>query len=176
MLPDDDAPKMKEIYAYLGYAMFLSQILEAGLAQAAIVLVEFQNNRDAIKAISEEGAHEKWVALVGSFEEKHKKKSVDQLIKILSKNESISSDVKACLDDARRDRNFVAHNFFKEYLAKLYHEERQDEAIAYLKKICLVIENALDQLRPVLFEKLAAYGYDEEFVMEQCMQIVAEAK
>lgn len=176
MQPGDDAPKMREIYSYLGYAMFLSQILEGGLAQAAIVLVEFPKHRDTIKAIAQEGSLKKWAAFVDSLDQKHRKKSIAELIKILTKNESISLEVKGCLDAARKDRNFVAHNFFKNYLVKLYHEEHQDEAITSLQRNCLTIQNALDQLRSLVFGQLSSYGYDEEFIYGQCMHFIAEAK
>lgn len=73
MLPGDDAPKMRDIYAYLGYAMFLGQILEGGLAQAAIVLVEFPKHRETIVAIAKEGSLAKWSAFVHSLDQKHRK-------------------------------------------------------------------------------------------------------
>ena len=60
-----EAPRLPELYSYLGYAVFLSQSLEGLLYQAIFSFVLIPNNASSIQLMHENQATSDWEAFVG---------------------------------------------------------------------------------------------------------------
>lgn len=176
MEPGQEAPKLRELYAYCGYALFLSQTLEGLLEQGIFALVILPANTDEIKRIVQADALEQWDEFVDRNHAPLTRMTIGRLIKKLQSGGVLSQEAQSVLVDALNKRNFIVHNIFKEWLPKLYTEKGQDEVILFLRKSLPVMQKALDSLGPVVEKEMERYGYDKEYIYEHARKKVEEAK
>ena len=171
-----EAPKLKEIYAYHGYSMFLSQALEGLLMQAIYSFVIFPSSKEEIAKIVEKGSIEEWEEFIDNHEEKFMRKTMGTLLRRLTEQAEVPADTQKILRAALERRNFLAHQFFKEYLATFYSEEGQDKAIIYLRKSGGLIQEAINTLGPIVQSNMARLGYDEEYIENYARTRIREAR
>ncbi|RZI41140.1 hypothetical protein EGT07_20970 [Herbaspirillum sp. HC18] len=164
MDPELDAQKLREIYAYLGYAMFLSQSLEGLLTQAIFVFVIFPAKKSEVREIAARHSLGEWEAFIESHDERLRRESLGKLLLKLKMSGALSPTVEQCLKDALVQRNYVAHNFFKERLATLGTEKGQDDAIFFLRRAGGLMQQAIDCLSPLVFAEFDRYGYDAAYI------------
>lgn len=176
MEPGQEAPKIKEIYAYHGYSMLLSQALEGLLIQAIYSFVIFPSSREEIAKIVEKDSIEEWEGFIDSHEEKFIRKTMGALLRRLTEQAEVPADIEEILRTALRKRNFLAHQFFKEYLVTFYSEEGQDKAIILLRKSGGLIQKAINTLGPIVQSNMAKLGYDEEYIENYARARIKEAR
>ena len=166
MEPGQEAPELREIYAYLGYIMLLSQALEGLLSQAIFAFVIFPAKKPEIKEIAASSSLAEWDAFVDSEDERLRRNSFGQLLSKLQKENKLTPDIEQSLKDALKQRNYVAHNFFSDKLATLYSKEGQDGAILLLRRVGGLLQHAIDRFSPLVQAELDRYGYDAAYVEE----------
>ncbi len=166
MEPGQEAPKLREIYAYLGYAMFLSQSLEGLLNQAIFAFVIFPAKKSEIREIAGRQALNEWKEFVDSPDERLRRKTLGTLLSKLRDEKILTPDIEQSLKDALFQRNYVAHQFFKDKLASLYSEKGQDEATLFLRRAGGTMKVAIDRLLPLINAEFERYGYDAAYVEE----------
>lgn len=176
MEPGQKAPKLKEIYAHHGYAMFLAQALEGVLVQAIYSFVIFPSSEEEITDIVEGDSLEEWDQFIDNHEEMLIRKSMGALFYELKNNSEMPENLEANLKSALAKRNFLAHEFYKEYLASFYSEQGQDNAIKFLQESAISIQNAIDILNPLVRERMENYGYDKKHLEEFAKNKIKEAK
>lgn len=167
MEPGQDAPKLREIYGCLGYVMFLSQCLEGLLTQAIFVFMIFPAKNSEIKEIAARNSLGEWEAFVDSHDQRLWRNTLGRLIFKLQKSGTLTPDIEQSLKDALTQRNYVAHEFFKDRLATLYSEKGQDDAILFLRRAGGLLQRAIDRFSPLVQAELDRYGYDAAYV-EEC--------
>lgn len=166
MEPGQEAPELREIYAYLSYIMLLSQALEGLPSQAIFAFVIFPAKKPEIKEIAASSSLAEWDAFVDSEDERLRRNSFGQLLSKLQKENKLTPDIEQSLKDALKQRNYVAHNFFSDKLATLYSKEGQHGAILLLRRVGGLLQNAIDRFSPLVQAELDRYGYDAAYVEE----------
>lgn len=175
MEPGQEAPKLPEIYAYLGLAMFFSQALEGLLNQAIFVFVIFPANKSEIQEMVGRNSLGEWGKFLDSHDERLRRNTLGRLLGKLKEKKELSPDIEKFLQDALEQRNYVTHNFFKDIGATLYSEKGQDDAIFRLRRAGGVIKQAVDQFSPLIDAEAARYGYDTAYVEEHARRAIKDA-
>ena len=166
MEPGQEAPKMRDLYGLVGYAIFLAQALEGSLEQAIQIFIIFPKKREEISEIASRKSIEEWHSFIEENDLSEKNKMLGRLLSSLRESGSISEDVLDSIDEARKCRNYIAHQYFKENLSSFYTKEGQDAAVQSLSKICRKIQTAINLLGPIVQNEMNRYGYDAEYLVE----------
>ena len=161
-----EAPRLPELYSYIGYTVFLSQSLEGLLYQAIFSFVLIPNNASLIQLMYEEEAIADWEALVDAKDETLRRRTLGQLLKVLRENKELPSELEGILKDALRQRNYLLHEFFKQKLPTLYTNQGILDAISEIKIAGGKMKHALDAFMPIVRKQQMQFGYDDEFIEE----------
>jgi hypothetical protein len=100
---------------------------------------------------------------------------IGRLLGTLKEKNFLTPDIEQSLQDALKQRNYVAHNFFKDKLPTLYSEKGQDEAIFILRGAGGIMKHAIDQFAPLVEEEYVRYGYDADYVEEYAKKAIKDA-
>lgn len=176
MEPGQEAPKLKELYAYLGYSIFLSQSLEGLLNQAIFAFVIFRAKHSEIQQIIANQSLSEWESFVESNDEQFCRKALGTLIKKLRENSSLPAETEQALKEALAERNFLAHGFFKEMLGTLYTESGQDEAILFVRRAGGKLQRAIDLLMPIVHAEMTRHGHDKQYIEEYARKAIRAAQ
>ena len=166
---------MRDIYGFVGYALFLAQVLEGALEQAIQIFVLFPEKKDEISEISKRQSLEEWNSFIEENDLSQKEKMLGRLLSKIRSSNTLSNDVLSSIEEARKCRNYVAHQYFKDKIASLYNEPGQDAAIRSLGEICMKIKTAIDLLIPIVQKEMDRYGYDEEYTVEFAKKEISRA-
>lgn len=170
-----EAPKLREIYAYVGYAVFLAQTLEGLLNQAIFSFVIIPAKKSEIREIVAKESLAEWETLIDSHDEQLRRYTFGKLLSKLKDSGALRPNVEETLKDALAQRNYVAHQFFKDKLATLYSENGQDDAILYLRQAGYILQKAINLLFPLVQAEVERYGYDATYVEEFARSAIKEA-
>ena len=108
MSTDDREEHVKTVCAHFGLAMYLAQVLEHGLVNALLFL-ELLPKRAGTPV-----PRKVWEAEFDAFLDRNFEMTLGRMIRNLKAVVSVPSDLEACLSDALRERNFLAHSYFRE--------------------------------------------------------------
>lgn len=175
MEPGQEAPKLRDLYGYVGYNVFLSQSLEGLLNQALFAFIILPTNETEIGRIVENQALHEWEVLVLGHDERLRRHTLGRLLSRFKDSGTLDPELEQSLNDALAERNYVIHHFFKDKLASLYSEKGQDEAIVFQRRAGAVLQRAIDKLYPLVHAELARYGYDAAYVEEYARTAIWEA-
>ena len=104
----DSAEQVKEVYAHFGLAIYLSQVLEHGIGNALVYASLIPNNIGKIRSSSE--WHEKFDQFLGA----HFEKTLGRMISALKTELTVPDDLESLLSAALKNRNWLAHHYFRE--------------------------------------------------------------
>lgn len=113
---------------------------------------------------------------IDNHEESFMKKTMGALLRRLTEKTEVPEDIEEILRGALEKRNFLAHQFFKEYLATFYSEEGQDKAIMFLRESGGLIQKAINTLEPLVQSNMERLGYDEEYIENYARTRIREAQ
>lgn len=167
--------KLRDLYAYIGYTLFLSQALEGLLAQAIFAFVVFPAKQVEIREIAKQQSFPEWEAFVDENDEQLRRSTMGTLMKRLRGNSVIPTEVEKALAEALKQRNFLAHEFFREKLASLYTETELHESSLLVRRAGGSIQLATDLLLPIVRAEMGRHGYDEKYVEEYARNALDKA-
>ena len=108
----DDGEHQKTVYAHFGLAIYMSQVLEHGLANALLVL-------DIVPRASAVATPESWPEKVDSFYDAQFKRTLGSLIHRLRELTLVPPELEQVLEQALETRNWLSHHYFRERAQRL---------------------------------------------------------
>ena len=164
MIVEDKGGQQKEIYAHAGLALYWAQCLEKSLENILVI-----NSRLSGECIT--------LADLEAFENDVENQTLGRLLRNARKHIRFDGDSEKSLSLALKNRNFLAHRFFKKHAEDFFSEMGRDRMIAELIEIRECFQNA-DQISSLLCKALQkALGITDEMIeqqMEKMSQLGAE--
>ncbi|MFQ2172090.1 hypothetical protein ACK345_02795 [Aeromonas rivipollensis] len=160
-IPDFDDPK--EIYAFLGLAMYNANLVESSLINLAVAL-----NLNQAKVITQEI----FEATFGEMEAK----TLGGLLKATRTLTTIPSELEPILEETLKKRNFLAHGFFRDHAEELMFQSGQKEMIEELRSMIGLFKRADNLLIPLYSSIWTQYGVTESFIESELERAYAEAE
>jgi hypothetical protein len=147
----DKGEQFKEICAHYGAAMYFAQVLEHGIANALVFL-------DLIPQTRGKWTNEQY----DKFLEISFAKTLGNLIRALKAVTSIPSELESSLQEAKNQRSFLAHHFFRERIEDIYQD--QYKIIQELEGYRALFESTDKQLQEFVSPIMKRFGFTEEYL------------
>lgn len=144
----------KEIYAFAGLALYTANLVESSLINLAAVL---QLNR--VNAITRELFLETFAEL--------DQKTLGSLLAAARKLTPFPADVDAALNAVLKQRNYLAHTFFRENAAEIAHPVGKRHMIELLRSMIQQFQDADRMITPIYEQLWRRYGVDEKFMARE---------
>jgi hypothetical protein len=159
----DKSDDCKEVYAHAGLALYFAQVLEHSVVNAML-----------FARIAE---HEKVTrAEIDAFLAKQFEKPLGAMLKAMRHHVTVPPDVDTLLNEALRKRNWLAHEFFREFAEHFMNAKGRDEMLAWLEDAESVLQRAtkaLDALTNHIREK---YGITDEAIAKVVAEVPTDLK
>jgi len=155
MSDPDYGEQHKTVYAHFGLAIYLSQVLEHGLANALVVL-------DLVPRAGNEAAPDTWPDQVDAFYEAHFKRTLGSLVRRLREVTSVPPHLEELLEKALDRRNWLSHHYFRERATDFLSVEGRDRMITELEEVRELFSAADKALDAVVKPIQERFGYTEE--------------
>jgi hypothetical protein len=151
----DDA---KEIYVFAGMALYAANLVESSLINLAAVL-----QLDRVHAITRE-------VFLDTFAELDQK-TLGSLLVAARKLLPFPADVDATLSVVLKQRNYLAHRFFRENAAEIVHPLGKRHMIELLRTMVHQFQDADRMIIPIYEQLWRKYGVDEDFVVREMKEM-----
>ena len=174
--PGDSEPRLPELYSYIGYAVFLSQVFEKLLIDAIFVFITIPRYSVDVARMYKAEAIDEWTSFVDTQDGQLRKLPLGKLLKSLKENVQVSPQLLPTLEDAIVTRNKLVHHFFEIHLPSLYHEEGIERAILDARRLGARMQAAIDAFTPIVRQQQAAYGYTDADLQEFVQSSIASAR
>jgi Protein of unknown function (DUF3732) len=131
----EEAPEMKEVFAYFGRTAYMANVLEVALAQT-LLQVEFMSNLRAtvLKNQGSDFDRAKYENEFDDYYEKQLGKTMGQLVKKVDEFPDLNDEMKQQIMDALTRRNHLTHNYWREQAYTFLTVEGRTAMIAELSK------------------------------------------
>lgn len=162
-IPPPEDSSVKEVFSFYGLCMYNAQILEQELINLTVALIA--NNETQLS----KNDFDKFFNEAGT-------KTLGQLIYDLRKKVKFQKKLEDELMMAKDNRNFVAHDFFKDHSINFGADKGREimieELISYIKRFVNVVSR-IEKTTDSLFKKL---GITEEIVQKELTKMEEEVK
>jgi ABC-type transporter Mla subunit MlaD len=131
----EEAPYLKEVFAYFGRTAYMANVLEVALAQT-LLQVEFMTNLRAtvLKNQGMDFDRAKYENEFDDYYENQLGKTMGQLVKKVEEFPDLNDEMKQQIKDALARRNYLTHNYWREQAYTFLTAEGRAEMIAELSK------------------------------------------
>lgn len=153
---DDHAYQVREVYAQFGLAMYVAQVLEAGVLNALTLWEALQLWGARQGMPFEDLSDELWEANFAL--------TLGGLLKKFRKAIAGDAALTAVLGDALRKRNQLAHSYFWNHAEDMMSFEGREAILAELIMVREQLADADRQVTPVLHHLMAANGWTQNAV------------
>jgi hypothetical protein len=158
------------VYAHFGLAIYCAQCLEHGLVNAFIYLDLIPNHPRPVPST------EAWQRSVDGFMDREFEKTLGQLIRKLGEITSVPPGLASRLDNALRQRNWLAHDYFRERATGWLTEEGRNQMVSELQE-CQRLFLEADKLLDATFKTVRErHGFTEERLQREYEKYLAEAR
>jgi ABC-type transporter Mla subunit MlaD len=123
----EEAPDMKEVFAYFGRTAYMANVLEVALAQT-LLQVEFMTNLRAT-VLKNQGSDFDRAKYENEFG-----KTMGQLVKKVEEFPDLNDEMKQKIKDALARRNHLTHNYWREQAYTFLTVEGRAAMITELSK------------------------------------------
>ena len=165
----DDGEHQKTVYAHFGLAIYMSQVLEHGLANALLVL-------DIVPRASAVATPESWPEKVDSFYDAQFKRTLGSLIHRMRELTLVPAELEQVLKQALETRNWLSHHYFRERAMDFLSEAGRDRMTAELEEARDLFDAADKALDAVVRPIRQRYGYSEEILAKLEEEMFKEAR
>jgi hypothetical protein len=150
MKTNEDDDHHKDVFAHAGLALYFAQVFEESL----IVYL-------ASTTLKEKGhphTHDEYIEIDSVF----RARTLGSLIRDAKQKFSFTDDEAKIIDLALKDRNYLAHHFFKDHATKWTTENGRDFLIEHLESYKEHFEIATDAIDRHLVNVYKYYNITEE--------------
>ena len=151
----NDDEQTKEVFAQFGLALYLAQVLEHGLVNAMIISELLPDKENFTKQN------------VDDFMNQQFEKTLGTLIKKLKRSIPIPDNLEKTLSSALRERNWLAHNFFRERHIEFINTEGRKTMLEELRGSQKIFEEADNLLTKVVMPLSEKHGITEELYEQE---------
>lgn len=148
----------KEVFAYFGLAVYVSQVLEHQLA-SMIVLLKLSQGKVPTEQHFEELFERKFGSTLG------------QLVHEIKHTYSLTAAEIEELNEVWKQRNFIVHDFFKERIHDTFTEEGRNEIISELEQFRYRVQKLGQILEQYSHQFMQQIGVTEEMVASELSKV-----
>lgn len=162
-IPEPEDFEAKEVYAFFGLAAYLSQCLERGLINLAVVL-----HARGLSKITREAFEEAF--------NKMEKRMLGQLMLNVRQNITVPDGLEAALDKALVDRNYLTHHFFASHDINFNSNVGRQRMITELRAMAMRFQSTnlmVEDITLPLWEKI---GVTKEIIEKEFRKMEEEAR
>jgi hypothetical protein len=166
---DADGEHHKTVYAHFGVAIYLSQVLEHGIANALLIL-------DLVPQAQKIATPTTWPEKVDSFYESHFRRTLGSLIHRLRELVAVPLELENLLAQALDKRNWLSHHYFRERATEFFTATGRDQMIAELEGAQALFSAADKALEAVVKPIRQRHGYSDEVLAKLEEEMLKEAR
>jgi hypothetical protein len=131
----DEGDHNMEVYAYFGLAFYMANVFETNVAQAVLCLDFLTQTMETIKSQGGKGFDRaRYTADFDAFMSRQHAQTLGKLIKRAQELVDMGASLKALIAEAKVQRDFLAHHFWRERAEWFASRRGRDNLIAELKK------------------------------------------
>lgn len=163
VIPEPEDSSVKEVFSYFGLCMYEAQVLEQELINLMVGL----------------SARDKTILKMGDFDNLFHEagsKTLGQLIYDLRSLVEFPADLDKSLIEAKDNRNFVAHDFFKEHSIEFGVNRGREAMIKELINYVEGFDNVVSQVEVITDKVFRKLGITEEIVQEEYEKMKEESR
>jgi len=120
---DPESEHVREVYAYFGLAMYWAQCLEQSMFQHLLFFDHFP------RAAASYTTPEKWAEDFDQYERQELGQTMGKLIRRLREAGQPTAEVEQALNEALKQRNWLAHGYFADRALEFTLQEGRDRMI-----------------------------------------------
>lgn len=147
----DEDDHCKKVYAHAGLALYFAQVLECGVVNAMLI-ARMPEHEHVTRAEFD------------AFEARQFEKTLGAMLRAMRRYVTVPPDVDTLLNDALRKRNWLAHQFFREFADHFMNRKGRDEMLAWLEDAESVFKRADKELEALTASIRERYGITEEAI------------
>jgi len=166
MSPDyDEGEHVKETFAYFGRAYYQAGVLDAALA-LAILFIDFLPSVKAayVKDKGQTFDRPAYEAAYDKFLADQHAQTLGNLRRRLFASSLLDDALKAEIDEAKKKRDFIAHNYFRERAVEFATRAGRDQMIAELDEIGGYFEGVAQRVDIVIEKAQIDLGINPEMI------------
>ncbi|MBN1123774.1 MAG: hypothetical protein JXA82_02125 [Sedimentisphaerales bacterium] len=164
-VPDPEIGDEKEVYSFYGLAAYNAQVVEKGLLQLAILL-----------HIRVQIAQQKRRISYDQVYDVLSRRTFGQILKDVSKDMTLSADLRLILQKALKVRNYLIHQFFWDYAEYWFSDKGRLGMIRELQDAIQIFSEADHKIEPIVDEFGKQLGLSEKMLEEISIRLVADAQ
>lgn len=159
----DESEHCKEIYAHAGLALYFAQVLEHGVVNAMVI--SRMPEREQVTRVE-----------IAAFEAEQFEKTLGTMLKRMRRYVTVPPDVDTLLTEALRKRNWLAHQFFREFAEQFMSAKGRDEMMAWLQNAQSVFQRADKEMEALTTPICEKYGITEEAIAKKMAEVPTDLK
>lgn len=156
MIADPADEHVKTVYAHYGLALYLAQCLEHGIANALVYVDLIPRKARAVRT------REEWTAEFDLFMGRSFEQTLGRLIRDLRESTTVPSELEDKLTFALRQRNWLAHYFFRERAEEFMSARGRDSMICELEEGQQLFQAADDLLGQTIKPIREKHGFTDD--------------
>lgn len=166
---DDENILTREVYARFGLAMYMAQVLEHGMVNAAIVL-------HTLPTISKHSDRDSWISSLEQAFQAGLKLTYGNLLKPLKASSQFPPALYDRLSAAKEDRDILAHRFFRLNDLAFMSREGRTSMIVWCEERVELFKSLSDDLDDFLIPFQSRYGITHDWLEAAWQQTMADAE
>jgi hypothetical protein len=166
---DFDGAQTREVYARYGLAMYMVQVLEHGMVNAAIML----------RTLPTMSAHPDATSWQDAFDQAYEAGLARTYGNMLKQLEAIGEFPRPLLErlrSAKEDRDVLAHRFFRQNDIAFINSDGRTHMIAWCEQRVELFQSLSDEIDAFVMPVCARYGLSKEWLDAKVDQYVKEAE
>lgn len=124
---DSESWLVRETFAYFGRAMYMASVLEVGLAHVLMAGQFLKATKEKLIGANGQFDQEKYEADFDQFMDDQFKQTMGNLIKRVNEFANFDDGLKGRIQKAKERRDFLAHNYWREYGEKFCTASGKEE-------------------------------------------------
>ncbi len=157
----------QDVFLSVGVCLFLAQNLEHNIV-AIVLFMDF-----IPKGLKDENVKARWEESVEEYEKQVWQLTLGRLIGRLRTVNPPEDEIFERLEKCRERRNWLAHHFFRDRIAKLFSVEGRQETLQIIEVDKKLFEETNKILTERVLSLLEKTGYKKEVVRELAVKLLA---
>lgn len=166
---DFENAQTREVYSRYGLAMYMAQVLEHGMVNAAIVM-------QTLRLLRTHPDEASWHRAYDEAYEKGLGKTYGNMLRALEGIADFSPELLARLRDLKEDRDILAHRFFRQNDLAFMNQDGRKAMIIWCEERVEKFKALSDDLDDFIAPIQERYGISREWVERAYQQSLEDAK
>jgi hypothetical protein len=159
----DESEHCKEVYARAGLALYFAQVLELGVVNAMLI-ARMPEHENVTRAE------------IDAFEARQFQKTLGRMLVSMRRYVTVPPEIDVLLGEALGKRNWLAHEFFREFANNFMSAKGRGEMLAWLEEATSVFQRANEELAALTTPIQEMYGITEEAIAKVMAEVPTDLK